>query len=178
MSRKNEKTKKMSTMTNSAALSFDTSLGPIRLQADGRGLTRIVLPGAQVSGQCTALPAGPVHSLLAEAARQIREYLAGKRTDFSLPLAPFGTHFQLRVWEIIREIPWGRTMTYGAIALQLGDRAKARAVGGAAHANPLPLVIPCHRVIGSDGSLTGFAYGLAMKEQLLKLERDDSNLLR
>ena len=176
MTRKNSEGKEM-TMTDRGELSFDTSLGPIRLQANGRGLTRIVLSGCRDTGEAAGQPAGPDHPVLAEAARQIREYLAGERTLFSLPLAPHGTPFQLRVWEIIRQIPWGRTMTYGAISLLLGDRAKARAVGGAAGANPLPLVIPCHRVIGTDGSLTGFACGLAMKELLLELERNDSNIL-
>lgn len=166
MTRKSEKM----TATDCRELTFETSLGPIRLQADGRGLTRIVLPGPRDTWESLGRQTGPDLPLLAEAARQIREYLAGERTVFSLPLAPQGTPFQLRVWEIIGQIPWGRTMTYGAIARLLGDPAKARAVGGAARANPLPLVIPCHRVIGADGSLTGFACGLAMKELLLRRE--------
>jgi len=158
----------MRSAADSVWLTFDTALGLLRLQAETGGLTRIVLPGSGDTGEAVGLPAGPDHPLLAEAARQIKEYLTGRRTVFSLPLAPHGTPFQLRVWEIIRQIPWGRTMTYGAIASLLGDRAKARAVGGAAGANPLPLVIPCHRVIGADGSLTGFACGLALKELLLR----------
>ena len=161
----------MTPMVDVVELTFNTRLGPIRIQADDLGLTRIVLPGSGDAREATGQPADPDHPLLAEATRQINDYLAGKRTVFSLPLAPRGTPFQLRIWEIIRQIPWGWTMTYGAIAKLLGDSAKARAVGGAAGANPLPLVIPCHRVIGADGSLTGFACGLAMKEQLLRLEK-------
>jgi methylated-DNA-[protein]-cysteine S-methyltransferase len=160
----------MRSAADSVWLRFDTGLGPILLHAGPRGLTRIVLPGSKDSGETVGRPAGSDHPLLAEAARQIREYLAGERTLFSLPLAPQGTPFQLQVWEIIGQIPWGQTMTYGAIARLLGQTSKARAVGGAARANPLPLLIPCHRVIGADGSLTGFACGLAMKELLLRRE--------
>ena len=157
--------------TDDAELTFATSLGPIRLQANTRGLTRITLPRLGDGGKSASRSAATDHPVLAEAAQQIGEYLAGARTVFTLPLAPCGTPFQLQVWEIIGQIPWGRTMTYGAIARRLGQSSKARAVGGAAGANPLPLVIPCHRVIGADGSLTGFACGLAMKELLLRLER-------
>ena len=160
----------MAQATNRVELTIATAIGPIRLQADGQGLIRVVLPGSKESKTTTARQAATEHPLLAKAAQQIREYLAGERTAFDLPLSPRGTPFQLRVWEIIRQIPYGQTMTYGAIASLLGDRAKAPAVGGAAHANPLPLVIPCHRIIGAGGSLTGFACGLAMKEGLLRRE--------
>ncbi|MFZ5797683.1 MAG: methylated-DNA--[protein]-cysteine S-methyltransferase [Desulfobulbus sp.] len=157
-------------ISGEASLTFVSALGRIRLQSDGHGLTRIILPGSGDGEQHGDGRPRSVLPLLAEAARQINEYLAGERTTFTLPLAPTGTPFQLRVWEIIGCIPWGHTLTYGAVAELLGARAKARAVGGAAGANPLPLVIPCHRVIGADGSLTGFACGLAMKERLLRLE--------
>jgi methylated-DNA-[protein]-cysteine S-methyltransferase len=170
---KKENRKETRPLTDLVECTFDTPLGPVRLLADDRGLAGIVLPGSAKGGPA-GRPAPPDHPLLAEAARQIRAYLAGERTVFSLPLAPRGTPFQLRVWELIGQIPHGRTMTYGAIAQLLGDIRKARSVGGAAHANPLPLVIPCHRVIGADGSLTGFACGLAVKEMLLKLERGRS----
>lgn len=163
----------MTDTTIDLALTLTSTIGPISIMTNGQGLTRIILPGGADPGATATRTAGANHPLLVEAARQIREYLAGKRTAFDLPLAPRGTAFQLRVWEILRRIPFGQTMTYGAIAQLLGDRAKARAVGGAAHANPLPLVIPCHRVVGADGSLTGFACGLALKERLLRLEADD-----
>jgi methylated-DNA-[protein]-cysteine S-methyltransferase len=170
MSTPENKNNKSRPLSANFCLTVASSLGPIHLQASAHGLTKISLPGAGDGGKIAGREAGSPHSLLAETARQIHEYLAGKRTSFTLPLAPVGTPFQLRVWEIIGRIPWGHTLTYGAVAELLGDRAKARAVGGAAGANPLPLVIPCHRVIGADGSLTGFACGLAMKERLLGLE--------
>lgn len=160
----------MASTPDNGELTIVTSLGPIRLQADARGLTRIILPGSGDSGETASRLSGTEHPVLVEAARQIKEYLAGERTAFTLPLAPSGTPFQLQVWEIIGQIPWGKTMTYGAIARLLGQSSKARAVGGAARANPLPVVIPCHRVIGADGSLTGFACGLGMKELLLRRE--------
>ncbi len=107
---------------------------------------------------------------LAEAQEQIEAYLAGERTSFSLSLAPKGTPFQLRVWEAVSTIPYGETRSYGEIASTMGAPRAARAVGMAVSLNPLPLLIPCHRVIGSDGSLTGFAPGLTLKRALLTLE--------
>lgn len=150
-----------------------TELGEIRLFADEKGLVGIELPGGADKGGVagTESPLPDSSGCLAIAARQIREYSAGKRTAFDLPLSIGGTSFQQQVWEAIRRIPYGRTMSYGEIARQLGSANKARAVGGAAHANSLPLVIPCHRVVGADGSLTGFGSGLAMKERLLQLEK-------
>lgn len=152
-------------------LTIATRLGPVRILADDQGLTQIVLPGDGARKSQGSQETGSDHPLLVEAARQISAYLAGQGTVFALPLAPRGTPFQRRVWGIIARIPRGRTMTYGAIARELGGVGKARAVGAAAGANPLPLIIPCHRVIGTDGSLTGFAGGLALKEELLRLEQ-------
>lgn len=152
---------------------IDTPLGRVILFADARNLTGIVLPGTDRRELSSWYPGEVGSPVIGEAARQIREYLDGDRTGFSLPLAMSGTPFQLRVWEEIRRIPYGRTMSYSDIALRLGHRNKARAVGGAANANPLPLVIPCHRVVGADGSLTGFAGGLALKKELLRLEGID-----
>lgn len=158
---------------NIYSASIDTPLGRVTLFADVRGLTGIVLPGTERRELSSWYPEAGRNPVLDEAARQIREYLDGCRTEFSLPLALSGTPFQLRVWEEIRHIPYGRTMSYSDIALRLGHRNKARAVGGAANANPLPLVIPCHRVVGADGGLTGFAGGLALKKELLRLEGID-----
>ncbi|HFQ91147.1 MAG TPA: methylated-DNA--[protein]-cysteine S-methyltransferase, partial [Desulfobulbus sp.] len=101
---------------------------------------------------------------------QIDEYLDGSRKSFQLPLSLHGTAFQLSVWRLLAQIPFGTTRSYGGLARQLGGVGKARAVGRAAHANPLPLVIPCHRLVGADGSLTGFAGGLALKKKLLRHE--------
>lgn len=102
--------------------------------------------------------------------RQLLEYLDGKRTTFSLRLAPRGTPFQLEVWHALADIPYGDTWSYGALARRVGRPAASRAVGAANGRNPLPIVLPCHRVIGSNGALTGFGGGLPTKSALLALE--------
>ena len=102
---------------------------------------------------------------------QLEEYFAAQRRAFDLPLEPRGTEFQRRVWQRLLLIPYGETTTYGALATDLGDVMASRAVGLANGNNPIPIVIPCHRVIGADGSLTGFGGGLTIKQQLLDLER-------
>ena len=107
---------------------------------------------------------------LEEAARQLREYFAGKRTRFDLPLAPEGTEFQKRVWRKLQDIPYGQTISYGELARQVGNPKASRAVGAANGQNPIPIVIPCHRVIGANGKLSGFGGGLPTTEALLALE--------
>jgi len=102
---------------------------------------------------------------------QLEEYFAAQRSAFDLPLEPRGTEFQRGVWQRLLLIPYGETTTYGALATDLGDVKASRAVGLANGSNPIPIVIPCHRVIGADGSLTGFGGGLTIKQQLLDLER-------
>jgi methylated-DNA-[protein]-cysteine S-methyltransferase len=106
-----------------------------------------------------------------QAAAELREYLAGKRHAFDIRLAPQGTPFQRRVWRILRRIPYGETLSYGDVARRLDQPGAARAVGAAARANPIAVIIPCHRVVGSDGRLTGYAGGLRRKAGLLALER-------
>jgi O-6-methylguanine DNA methyltransferase len=108
--------------------------------------------------------------VLRAALAQLREYFAGKRRSFDLPVEPAGTEFQQCVWSIVAAIPFGETVSYGGIAEQLGSPEKARAVGAAVGANPIPIIIPCHRVIGSDGSLIGYGGGLRMKVWLLRHE--------
>lgn len=102
---------------------------------------------------------------------QLNEYFAGKRQHFSLQLAPRGTVFQQRVWQELRKIPYGQTLSYGEVAARLGNPKGGRAVGMANGKNPIPIIVPCHRVIGKDGSLTGFGGGLAIKQRLLDLEK-------
>ena len=115
------------------------------------------------------------HPVLAAVVEQLTEYFAGDRTTFDLPVAPRGTEFQERVWAQLQRIPFGETITYGEIAGRLGQTAAAsRAVGLANGRNPIPIVIPCHRVIGADGSLTGYAGGMDRKQVLLDLERQDA----
>lgn len=107
---------------------------------------------------------------VAETIRQLKEYFAGQRTEFDLPIAPEGTEFQRRVWRSLQEIPYGQTISYGELARRVGNPKGSRAVGAANGKNPIPIVIPCHRVIGANGKLTGFGGGLPTKESLLALE--------
>lgn len=151
---------------------LSTPLGRFILAADEAGLCALALPGETVPRDAGAMEgAWDSHPLLHEASRQLLAYLQGKLRQFDLPLSIHGTAFQRQVWEQLRAIPYGRTLSYGELAERIGSRSKARAVGGAAHANPLAIIIPCHRLIGADGSLTGFGGGLAMKQVLLDLER-------
>lgn len=110
------------------------------------------------------------HAVLDAAVAQLREYFDGARTEFDLPLAPDGTAFQRQAWHELQRIPFGETITYGEQAIRLGDRKKMRAVGSANGKNPIPIVVPCHRVVGADGKLTGFAGGLDTKAWLLDHE--------
>jgi len=110
--------------------------------------------------------------LLGEAQRQLTEYFARKRRTFDLPLAPVGTPFQRAVWQALTEIPYGQTRTYGDIARQIGRPKACRAVGMANHNNPISIMIPCHRVIGANGALTGYGGGLNIKKFLLELENE------
>ena len=111
------------------------------------------------------------NALNQEAIRQLKEYFEGIRSVFSLPLAPQGTEFQQKVWAALQEIPYGETRSYKEIAIQCGSGKACRAVGMANHRNPIGIVIPCHRVVGSSGKLTGYAGGLDKKQYLLELER-------
>lgn len=151
-------------------------VGPLRLAAEGEHLRRIAFTDDRPDRE-SADPADPPEpgsredAVLTEAARQLAEYFAGEREGFDLPLAPRGTEFQRRVWRALSAIPYGTTVSYGEIAARLAlPPGSARAVGVANSQNPLPIVVPCHRVIGADGGLTGFAGGLARKESLLALE--------
>lgn len=125
----------------------------------------------QKSTQESTTPEERACRLLWQAAAELGEYFAGRRRNFTLPLAPRGTEFQQRVWSELRRIPCGETRTYGEIARAIGQPRACRAVGMANNRNPIAILIPCHRVIGRDGSLTGYAAGLTVKRQLLELER-------
>lgn len=109
--------------------------------------------------------------LLQEAEEQLNEYFAGARREFDLPLAPKGTPFQKAVWAEMCRIPYGETRTYGQLAAAIGRPSASRAVGGACHSNPIAILQPCHRVVGRSGHLTGYAYGVEMKQYLLELEQ-------
>lgn len=111
------------------------------------------------------------HPLLQWTRRELEEYFQGKRKEFSVPFKPDGTEFQKKVWKALTEIPYGETRTYGEVAAAVGNDKASRAVGMANHCNPIPVIIPCHRVIGKNGKLTGYAGGLEKKTALLDLER-------
>lgn len=147
----------------------DSPIGRLLLAADEAGLRRIVFP-AERQPQQPAPQWREERAPFSEALRQLDAYFAGRLRRFELPLAPEGTPFQLGVWRALCAIPYGETLSYGALARLLGKPGASRAVGLANGRNPLPIVVPCHRVIGSDGSLTGFGGGLPTKRLLLKLE--------
>lgn len=142
---------------------IDSPIGQIVIRANDRGITSISFSDAHVSD--------PEHSAIVDlAARQLAEYFEGTRTVFQLPLDAGGTPFQRRVWNALLDVPFGRTASYLKIARLLGDEQAIRAVGLANGKNPIAIVVPCHRIIGSDGSLTGYAGGLWRKEWLLRHE--------
>lgn len=152
-------------------------LGPLWLVAQAEGLLLIEFPdsrhAATAQPHWQALPRAVDDPLLSETARQLDAYFAGKLQHFDLPLAPgmaSGTAFQQRVWQALQAIPYGATFSYRDIAQAIGQPKAVRAVGAANGRNPLPIVVPCHRVVGADGSLTGFGGGLPAKQMLLRLE--------
>lgn len=169
-------------MTHILRAPRSSGLGALRLDATGRGLVRLEI--LQQSGssrspsrlwsQVTGGGSPQARHVLTLAVSQLQAYLAGRRGAFTCPVdlrGLEGSPFQHRVWRVLREIPFGATRTYGEVARRLGRPGAARAVGMACHRNPVAIVIPCHRVIGHDGRLTGYSAGLAMKKRLLRLER-------
>lgn len=146
-------------------------VGALKLVASDRGLAAILWEKDDPQRvRLGALTEDKNHPLLLETERQLRDYFAGKRTTFSVPFDFAGTAFQKQVWEALMAIPFGKTPSYGEIARQIGRPKAARAVGAAIGRNPISIIVPCHRVIGSNGKLTGFAGGLETKASLLKLE--------
>jgi methylated-DNA-[protein]-cysteine S-methyltransferase len=161
-------------MKDSRALVYEdvgSPIGRLRLIADGEKLIGIWFEhGRDARKSDVALIPGSSPAL-ERTKTQLAEYFRGERREFDLPLAPRGTDFQRRVWQRLREIEYGTTTTYGALAQELGNPNASRAVGLANGSNPIPIVIPCHRVIGANGALTGFGGGLPVKSALLELER-------
>ncbi len=150
------------------AFVYETPVGPVCIRTDGKAITALTF-GRDLCG--AALRETP---LILQAHEQLEAYFSGARKAFELPLAPKGTPFQKSVYRALCAIPYGCTRTYGQIAAAVGNPRAARAVGMANHNNPIAIFIPCHRVIGADGSLTGYAGGLDKKERLLALERANS----
>ena len=145
----------------------DSPIGKIAIAENGKAITHIFLTGEMISAEWQI--GNTV--LLQKAVAELGEYFDRRRQHFTVPLAPEGTSFMQSVWQRLRTIPYGETRSYGAIASEIGKPKAARAVGMANHRNPILIMIPCHRVIGKDGSLTGFGSGLDIKQQLLDLEQ-------
>ena len=149
---------------------IDSPIGPLLVAADDTGVRALEFPENRHPVKREGEWRESAHPLLSEAERQLGEYFAGARRGFDLPLAPRGTDFQLGVWQALRAIPFGETWSYAQLATRIGNASAMRAVGAANGRNPIPIIVPCHRVIGADGSLTGFGGGLPAKMFLLRLE--------
>jgi len=150
---------------------MESPVGKLRLIASAHALVAVLWEQERPERVKLEPPKlAPDHPILVEAERQLVEYFSNKRTDFDLPIEPNGSEFQKKVWRALREIPFGQTRSYLDLAKAIGSAGASRAVGLANGKNPLSIIVPCHRVIGSDGSLTGFAGGLKAKAALLALE--------
>lgn len=146
---------------------YQTPIGEIGIMENGSAITSLFFKEGKTSQDAVV---GET-DLLKEAGQQLSDYLAGKRKSFALPLAPMGTEFQQKVWQALQDIPYGELRSYGDVAKRIGQPKAARAIGMANNKNPILIMIPCHRVVGADGKLVGYAGGLGVKEYLLKLEQ-------
>ena len=159
-----------------AAQEIASPVGALSLMASDIGLcglrpSAFQPPLALSTANVSAVQLQRATAFLAQAAAELSEYFAGTRREFSVPLAPQGTAFQQQIWQQLLALPFGATVTYGELAKRIGNLKAARAVGAANGANKIAIIIPCHRVIGQQGKLTGYAWGLAMKQQLLTIEQ-------
>ncbi|MEL7834216.1 methylated-DNA--[protein]-cysteine S-methyltransferase [Fodinibius sp. Rm-B-1B1-1] len=144
---------------------YESPIGGLTLTASANSLQSITFGDDQSEANSTSS-----NEILDIAIKQLSEYFEGQRTSFSLPLSPEGSDFQQSIWEQLQDVPYGQTITYGALADKLGDPNKVRAVGSANGQNPIPIIIPCHRVIGANNNLVGYSGGIERKEFLLKHE--------
>jgi len=149
---------------------YQTKIGIIGIVENDGAVTNVYFPDEIIPSGMEMKETG----LIKKAGEQINEYFSGKRSNFDIPLAPEGTEFQKNVWNVLKKIPYGKTFSYKQVAAAVGNPKASRAVGMANNRNPIPLFIPCHRVIGSNGKLVGFAGGLDLKESLLKLEKENA----
>jgi methylated-DNA-[protein]-cysteine S-methyltransferase len=160
----------LDTQTTTTRATVDSPIGPITLVAAAGALTGLHMHEQrhppQLAADCMDDP-----SAFGDVSAQLAAYFRGELFDFDVPLALRGTPFQLRVWAALQEIPYGETVSYGELAARIGQPGAARAVGLANGRNPIGIIVPCHRVIGADGRLTGYGGGLPRKQQLLSLER-------
>ena len=152
---------------------YDTKIGKIGIEENGSAITKIYFINnddeqAEILGENET-------ALLKEAIKQLNEYFDGKRSSFDLKLQLQGTEFQKKVWNALIEIPFGETRSYGEIAKIIGNEKASRAVGMANNKNPIPIIVPCHRVIGANGKLVGYAGGVDIKEKLLNIEKNNAN---
>ena len=148
-----------------------STVGRLKIVSDEHALVAVLWENERENRvRLGAMTSDAGHALLIEAERQLDEYFSSRRTEFDLPLQPRGTEFQRKVWQALRRIPFGAIRNYAELARELGVPGGARAVGAANGKNPLAIVVPCHRVLGMDGSLTGFAGGLGIKAKLLDFE--------
>jgi methylated-DNA-[protein]-cysteine S-methyltransferase len=158
-----------------ACRTIDSPVGKLKLVAGDRGLVAVLWENDNPRRvRFSERLEQKEHPILAQAARELEEYFAGKRRSFTVPLDMRGTGFQRNVWEALLDIPFGETRSYGELAGKLGNAQAARAVGAATGRNPISVVVPCHRLVGASGQLTGFAGGLDAKAQLLHLEQGNS----
>ncbi|NLM73573.1 MAG: methylated-DNA--[protein]-cysteine S-methyltransferase [Clostridiaceae bacterium] len=146
---------------------IETMIGKVGIAGDEKSISDIIF-NPDTDSEDFNYTETPI---LKEAAKQLEEYFAGKRKTFDLPLSPKGTDFQRKVWDVLTRIPYGETLSYGDVAKKIGNPKACRAVGMANNKNPIPIIIPCHRVIGSSGKLVGYGGGLHIKEKLLELEQ-------
>jgi methylated-DNA-[protein]-cysteine S-methyltransferase len=150
----------------------DSPVGKLKLVASDQGLAAVLWENDRVGRvRLGDLAEDEAHPILVETERQLKEYFAGKRKQFSVGLDIRGTSFQRNVWEALLAIPFGQTRSYGELAKQIGSPQAARAVGAATGRNPISIIVPCHRLLGATGKLTGFAGGLETKTKLLRLEK-------
>ncbi|RYF42721.1 MAG: methylated-DNA--[protein]-cysteine S-methyltransferase [Comamonadaceae bacterium] len=157
--------------TSTVQARYDSPLGPMLVAATARGLAGVWFEGQRHLPDNRGWPPAPEHPVLLQAIAQLGEYFAGRRRHFELPLdLQGGTAFQQSVWRALLAIPSGATTSYGTLSQRIGRPAAVRAVGAAVGRNPVSIVVPCHRVVGADGSLTGYAGGLERKSALLQLE--------
>ena len=150
---------------------LDTPLGTLQIEATERGLCGIWFPSRSIDQG----PTSKTNRVISLAKQELNAYFTGELTTFLVPLDWQGTRFQESVWQALLAVPYGKTVTYGDVARAIGRPRSSRPVGGAVGKNPLPIIVPCHRVIGSDGSLTGFTGGLDIKIRLLELEGHSIN---
>lgn len=163
---------------------MDSPIGFLELEARDGAITCIRFAGKKSEPKDGTDGAGGTdepnseQQVITDTIQQLREYFAGNRKEFSIPLRPEGTEFQRRVWKALMQIPYGETRSYGEVACMVGNPRACRAVGMANHNNPVPILIPCHRVVGKNGNLTGYAGGLDKKTALLELERSTNKSIQ